>query len=373
MEQRLAAHPDDAGAWFELGCVLNRCGRPADALRALDSCLTLSPSQPAALCERGLALLSLRSLEAAADSFEELLADEPLNGTALFSLGSVRYRQHRYDEASALWRHAAGVLEDPVEALENLAIALQHLQRPAEERAVWHQVLAHQPGHPAALHKLASLGACPAPPRASAGYLTRLFDAFAPEFDHVLARLNYAGPALIAAVAREVVGPPAGALRVLDAGCGTGLCGLELSPWARELVGIDISAGMLERARARGIYHQLHQTELLACRRLGAEGFDLVTAADVLNYSGELEELLAVLAGLLKAGGRLIFTLEKAAESAGIQTYQLGTHGRYLHQPAYAAACLQRAGVQVLCVREATLRQELGLPVTSLVVAAGRQ
>ncbi len=369
LEQRLAAHPEDAQAWFELGCALNRRGRASEALRALDSCLTLAPFQPAALCERGLAQLSLNRLDDAAETFEEVLAGQPLEGLAIFSLGSVRYRQRRFEEATAMWRQAALILDDPVDALENVAVALQHLQRPDEERAVWLQLLDRQPDHPSAIHKLASLGVGAVPERAADAYVTRLFDAFAPEFETVLSALQYAGPGLLAELAEEVLGPPAGRLRVLDAGCGTGLCGEQFRPWARELVGVDLSGEMLARARKRKIYDRLHQIELTTVGRVEPERFSLVIAGDVLNYFGDLEKVFAALLGRLRDEGYLLFTLEKSAEHSASSGYQLEAHGRYGHRPEYVHGCLEQAGACVAVAREATLRYELGRPVTSLVMA----
>jgi predicted TPR repeat methyltransferase len=49
---------------------------------------------------------------------------------------------------------------------------------------------------------------------------------------------------------------------VLDAGCGTGLCGAILAPFARRLVGVDLSEGMLAHAKAKNVYHELVKAEL---------------------------------------------------------------------------------------------------------------
>ena len=47
------------------------------------------------------------------------------------------------------------------------------------------------------------------------------------------------------------------ALEVLDAGCGTGLAAPLLGPYARRLVGVDLSGAMLEQARALPQYDEL--------------------------------------------------------------------------------------------------------------------
>ena len=55
---------------------------------------------------------------------------------------------------------------------------------------------------------------------------------------------------------------PSKSLDVLDAGCGTGLCGPLVAPYARRLSGVDLSAGMLARAKEKNVYDALVQGEL---------------------------------------------------------------------------------------------------------------
>src|SRR3546814_6752733 len=90
-----------------------------------------------------------------------------------------------------------------------------------------------------------------------------IFDQFAHDFDEVLAKLDYQAPKLIeGAVARWLAGQEASDLDILDAGCGTGLCGLLLKPRARKLTGVDLSPGMIEKAQERGVYDELVAAEL---------------------------------------------------------------------------------------------------------------
>ena len=50
---------------------------------------------------------------------------------------------------------------------------------------------------------------------------------------------------------------PSKQLDVLDAGCGTGLCGPLLAPYARRLIGVDLSEGMLALAKEKHVYDAL--------------------------------------------------------------------------------------------------------------------
>src|SRR5262249_8995897 len=107
-------------------------------------------------------------------------------------------------------------------------------------------------------------------------------------------------------------GPPERTLDVLDLGCGTGLCGAQFRPWARTLMGVDQSAGMLARARARGIYDELTESDLASALRKYADRFDLIVASDVLLLVGDLAPVFDAVARALHPGGRFAFTVDIA-------------------------------------------------------------
>jgi predicted TPR repeat methyltransferase len=370
LEDAVRARPDDPRAWYLLGCALNRANRPGEALRSLDNALTLAPGHVDSALELGAALLALRSVAEAADAFEEVLAVNPLHGPALFSLGTVRYRQGRFPEAAALWRRAADVSPDPADALENLAVACQQLGLPDQERIVWREVLARCPDQPVALHKLSALGESPAPLRASDACVVHLFDAFACEFDSTLKALEYRGPELITGLVRNTFGEPAAVLDVLDAGCGTGLCGERLRPWAKRLVGVDLSGGMLVNARARDLYDELVRTEVSAYLAAHPAAFDVIVFCDSLNYFGDLEQVTTAASRALRPAGRLVFTLEAMDSSQGSPGYRIEPSGRYAHADEYIRFVIDQAGLRVADMGIDTLRSESGQPVTAWLVVA---
>jgi predicted TPR repeat methyltransferase len=154
---------------------------------------------------------------------------------------------------------------------------------------------------------------------------------------------------------------------VFDAGCGTGLCAPLLRPFARTLVGVDLSPGMLAKARGRGGYDDLAEGELVAYQRGPPAQFDVVASGDTLCYFGELRDAVVAARSALRAGGWLALTLERADD---IGAYRINPHGRYSHAPRYVEATLASAGFTRIDLSQAVLRREAGAPVAGLVVRA---
>jgi predicted TPR repeat methyltransferase len=161
-------------------------------------------------------------------------------------------------------------------------------------------------------------------------------------------------------------------LDVLDAGCGTGLCGPLVAPYARRLVGVDLSDGMLAHARDKQVYDELGAAELTAYLSGQTEAFDLIVSADTLVYFGALANVAEAAAGALRPGGLLAFTLEETTEgSSPTAGYCIRPHGRFNHSASYVERVLADAGFDT-DIRRGELRLESGLPVAGLVVIATR-
>lgn len=217
---------------------------------------------------------------------------------------------------------------------------------------------------------LAACTGAEVPERASDQFVRTLFDKFASSFEQALERLDYRAPQLVSAALAEELPNPSASLDVLDAGCGTGLCGPRLRPYARRLVGVDLSSAMLDKARAAGAYDELVNAELTAFIKREGSAFDVIVSADTLNYFGSLEEVLTASANAMREGGHLVFTLEHASSDVGDVGYRLDSSGRYQHAQDYVERMLDRAGFAVRRIAREVLRKERGQPVAGLVITA---
>jgi predicted TPR repeat methyltransferase len=98
--------------------------------------------------------------------------------------------------------------------------------------------------------------------------------------------------------------------------------------------------------------------------------YDLIVCSDTLCYFGALDAVLTAAAAALRPRGLLVFTVERAAQSARDAGFRLAAHGRYSHSEEFVRATLRRAAFRDIDIREAALRNEGGVPVAGLVATA---
>ena len=374
----LALNPRLAEAHNNLGNVLRAQGRAAEAAAAYREALACGLDHPLVHYNLASALKALGEVEEAEQRFRRALVQQPDYAEAFNNLANLLREQDRLTGAATAYLRALALRPDWDEAHDNLsgALYLMHEDGAAADAAHFARLwLRDHPGHPVARHIGAAIAGLGTEERASDAYVRQTFDLFAGEFESKLSELGYRAPALLAeAVAAEGRSPDGGRAvldAVLDAGCGTGLCAPFLRPCARRLTGADLSPGMLERARERGLYDELEEAELGAFLAAHPSAFDLIVAADVLCYFGALESVLAGAAASLRPGGRLAFTVERL--DAEDVSYRVNPHGRYAHAEGHVRASLDGAGLTIVRFDRDTLRFESGEPVEGLVVVAARE
>ena len=151
--------------------------------------------------------------------------------------------------------------------------------------------------------------------------------------------------------------PPAVPPPTLDLGCGTGLMAVAVGDLVGPITGIDISPAMLGSARAKALYAELIEADLLDWLALETRQWPIIIAADVLIYFGALERVFALMHARLAPGGLFLFSLEEhlpvtdPAHANGTPPtdpgWQLGRMGRFGHSSAYIARALEAAGLAV--------------------------
>jgi len=367
IRESLAADGSVASWHNNHGNVLLDQGKLAEASEAYTRCIEMDPENVEALNNLGVLLAKLKRDEEAETVFKRALAKNPAFINAHTNLASLYYDQKRIDEGHT---HIAAVLEqepgDPA-ARKVLGLLYASLGRLDEAATIFREWLKYDPTSEQARHHLAACTSETTLERATAGYVEQVFDSFAGSFDAKLATLEYRAPQLVGEAIGGLLGVPEPRHRILDVGCGTGLCGPWLRRYAQTLVGVDLSGNMLEQARARGQYDELVKADLVTylagCQPIA----DLIVSADTLCYFGRLDSALQAARRALRRGGRLVFTVEAHEENVD---FRLNPHGRYSHHESYLRTVLNVAGFTPLFLTHDQLRTERGVAVAGWVVAA---
>jgi predicted TPR repeat methyltransferase len=332
----LALVPGRASTLINLAAVQLRLARPVDALASADAALAAEHGSVDALLHRATALAQLGQPREALATFQRLLAIDPHHAAAWSGCGTVLREAGRLDEAADAFREA-----------------LRH-------------------GGDAELNGfyLASVQAGTAPPSPPSAYVAGLFDHYAEEFDsHLVGQLGYQAHRQVVDRLVAAQGADARFESALDLGCGTGLCGPLVRPMVAALTGVDLSARMLEKARALGVYDRLAHADIVEFLAASPDRFDLVLAADVFIYVGDLARVFALLERAM-ARGMFCFSVE-TLEGGGADLRLLPSL-RYAHAPPYLERLASAARLRGRDDGERAGPRGAGRPVEGLYVVLRR-
>jgi len=276
-------------------------------------------------------------LVAAADLLSQAAELAPNFASAWFTLGEIRLELGEQEAAVAAFRNARD--SDP------------------DDR------------HGAAV-RLMRLGAEELSPMPR-GYVRALFDQYAPRFEAaLLGELNYRAPQLLlkaVLAVRSAAKKPAFFKRAIDLGCGTGLAAAAFAEEVDEIIGIDLSPGMIEQARATRLYAALEVADMVeGLRQRPQTSADLILAADAMVYVPDLAPVLCEVTRVLAPGGLLAFTLE----THGADGVIIGAGLRYAYGANHVRETIDAAGLTLVHLEEASPRTEDNAPVRGLVVVA---
>lgn len=366
----IAANPGEAMFHNNLGNVCVECSRFDEAEAHYVHAIELDPGRLDALNNLGVLLGRRGQPEDAEKLLLKVVELAPDFADARQNLANHYLRVGRLGDA--VQQCFDGLIVAPRSAALRRILGMAYSTQGMKDEAVavYRAWLEAEPGNPLAEYHLKACTGDDVPERAPDVYVARVFDSFAASFDAKLADLSYQAPALVAAAVARHAGAPGQTLDVLDAGCGTGLCGPLLAPWARRLAGVDLSGGMLRKAQARGVYAELVCAELVAFLRTRVAAWDLIVSADTLCYFGALEGFAAAAFSALRGDGLLVFTVEAHDDAEGAPDYRLHEHGRYSHRRRYVETVLRSAGLEPVETQAVVLRMEAGKPVDGWLVSA---
>lgn len=377
-----------------LGALLYKMGRYDEAIAHFEKSLRSDPKSETGHYHLALALIQKNRLQEAVPHFEYVVKNQPHHRGAVHNLGIVYAHLKRSQEAEPLLLQAIEWEPQHVEALYLLATVQNSLGKIEDAKQVYQKLLALNPNHANAHHNLATLylqindkdkalehyqnayrldpnnltaqhmiaalTGKTLPEGAPHEFTRALFNQYAFNYDqHVKQMLGYTVPYKLRTALAPYVKDFTQTCQVLDLGCGTGLCAPYFRDLASKLIGVDLSDNMLMLAKAKGGYDKLIQDDLIHYLSTTEHKFDLIIAADVLVYMGELNTLFSLIKKTLLPNALFCFSTEVGNQP----DYVLQSTGRYAHSTGYIQQLAKSNDLTILFNEKTELRLQDNMPI----------
>ena len=143
-------------------------------------------------------------------------------------------------------------------------------------------------------------------------YVMKVFESNSETFeDHLVKKLEYKIPTVARERIERIYGSDIRFENMVDLGCGSGLSGIAFRGCAKNIVGIDLSRGMLDIASDKGVYDILLQGEIIEVLDGLDKEFDFFLATDFFIYLQELDNLFAAIKKKAAPGALFVFSTER--------------------------------------------------------------
>jgi predicted TPR repeat methyltransferase len=362
-------------AHYNLGVVLQHKKDLPGAQSAFEAALEFHPNFPEALTNLANVLVALGVDDRAAQCYQRAVAINPGLTNAQHALGLLHRRGNRLDAAMQCFEAAIEYNPEFVGAWLDLAELLFARGNKVRALVCIDEALKIDPADEIARFKRAQYGG-EQPSQIPHEVVARLYAGMAATFDeHLVQHLEYHTPSLLVeelnSWLQEVTACHGRGPSVLDLGCGTGLFGAAVRPYASTLAGVDLSAEMLAKATQRGIYDELVKSDFLSHLKTRGAEYELIAACDVLIYTGDLAPLFGSIAARLPANGAFAFSVESPRDLT--VDYRLESTGRYSHHPDYIRRIAAASGLDQYKFSESVIRTEAGIPVRGCLMVFKRK
>lgn len=381
--------PQELKKNFEEACQLHEGGQIDEAIDAYQKLLTILPDSPLLHFNCGLALYEQQDFIQAEYHYNKASSINPEDPDIQYNRGLNFRRLHKFTEATSSFELAFKLGDTTVDTLYNLALCHQDLEEYSEAgrlynlilsqdpehlsslnnyaylchkkgdieeaETLYRQLLKLNPEHQAAKHMLDSLSGH-TPESAPLEYVKDVFDNYAKDFEQSLVeKLQYRTPKALWYLYCSLF-PDDSRDTCLDLGCGTGLGGEQFRQCCKSFTGVDISEEMLKVAETKDLYANLIEDDILHFLQKNTDRYDLILAADVFTYMGDLEELFMACGSQTTENGIFLFSVEAAEKDH----FELKQTGRFGHSMDYIEKLSKNTGWKILACEGSKLRQDKG-------------
>jgi predicted TPR repeat methyltransferase len=350
------ARPDYTEAHCNLGMALHDLEKYEDAAQSFQKAIEIHPEYGEAHYCLGLSLHKQRKNQDALSAYQRAVEINPHHYKAWYSLGNIYVSMEAHEKAARAYEHVVHLHGRFGAVYYNLAHAYRNIGEKNKAVDYLKLELDHNPDDYSSRYMLAVLEGN-APAAAPVEFVRDIFDQYADTFDsHLVEVLEYRTPAVLRETLFNLGEENFFFENVLDLGCGTGLAGLEFRESAKRLEGVDISSAMIEKARGKKKYDKLTTGNFFEIFQDVNSRYDLVVAADVFIYMGDLKPVMSLMRTICAKGAYVVFSLEHHDG----KTFVIHDNGCYAHPPCYVEKIAEEKGFTLKLRQRANLRKEKG-------------
>lgn len=353
-EQLLTILPESSLLHFNLGLALFEQNCFFEAAKHYEKASELNPEDADIHYNAGLNHRRLNKMNEAVVSFQTAIRLGDKSIETCYNLALCHQDLHNYSESERLYETILEQSPDHESSLNNYAYLCHKNGYIRKAKTLYTRLLHLNPDHKAAKHMLNSLSGN-VTETAPLEYVEEVFDNYAEHFEQsLLEELQYKTPKGLWYRFCKIFSPHTSYRHCLDMGCGTGLAGEQFAACCREITGIDISKEMLEIAEKKEIYSRLVKDDLLHFLQTADHCYDLIIAADVFTYMGNLEKLFHHCFDKTEEDGVFLFSIEESDS----KTFELKQTGRFGHSTEYIEKLCSNTGWNILDCHLSKLRKD---------------
>jgi len=330
----------------------------------IEKAISLDPSYSDAHCNLGEIHKHFQQIDKAINSYLKSIELNVNNLNAYLGLGSLHSFQGNYKDAEYYLNYALKLNPYHPEILFNLGF-LNYLKKSLDTAArYFKETIDYAPDHQYARYLLSAITGEGSPEQSPESYVKGLFNHYAEQFDeHLVNDLGYNVPDTMHTIFTEHANP-SHTRNLLDLGCGTGICGEKFHNIFDHLTGVDLSENMIEKSKEKNIYHELHNDDVANFLKDSPIKYDLIIAADVFIYIGNIAEIIKSIYEKQEESGYFIFSIEK---SSSHDTFHLRTTGRYSHNASHIKKLLDDASYNIVTSQPTIIRNEKGTGIEGII------
>ena len=362
--QAISLKLDYAEAHNKLGVILQQLDRISEAEASFKQAIILKPDLAVAHYNLGNSLKEQGKLKEAEASFRQAITLKPNYTEAHINLGNTLQEQGKLKEAESSFRQAVTLKPDLAVAQYNLGKIYKKIGKNSKAVECFEKTLElSSEDLLGATLQLATLGKRKIPDKTPENFMQGFYKKKFKYWSNLEKKTHKYQGHLLIENAFKTTHNNIEKIDILDVGCGTGSLAKILRPYARTLVGVDLSPDMLLKAEEICLYDSLYKKDLSQYLSEVSNHYDTIIAAAVLIHFYDLESIFFLIKDSLKTNGKFVFSIfEETKKNKNLNSFLM-----YAHSDYYITSLADRLNLKIIYRQQDTHEYHKGISVPAII------